>query len=133
MHVIELDHDGLLTGFFSISFLASYSFCSSFNFRCCVCHGMFMTQCSESNDVQPGHSFLFKMAFCQSQHISNFKEKQPFLIGEQFISGSSDREARKLEESSARSANARAMPGWSASILYGQQCFSFSPGVSRTT
>ena len=36
-------------------------------------------------------------------------------MDEQFISGLSDREARKLEQSSARSANARATPGWPAS------------------
>ena len=48
---------------------------------------------------------------CVCEHIS---KKAIFLIGEQFISGLSDREARKLKESSARSANARATPGWPA-------------------
>ena len=41
---------------------------------------------------------------------NTFQRKAIFLIDEQFISGLSDREARKLEQSSARSANARATP-----------------------
>ena len=38
-----------------------------------------------------------------------------FLIGEQVISGLSDRGERKLEQSSVRRANAQATPGWPAS------------------
>ena len=65
---------------FPTSFLASPSFCSSFNFRCCVCHGMFMTQCSGSNDVQPGHLFLFEKAFWSIAKPPHFKEKQSFSL-----------------------------------------------------
>ena len=47
---------------------------------------------------------------------ANTLKKAIVLIGEQFISGLSEHEARKLEQSSsARSANARATPGWPAS------------------
>ena len=46
-----------------------------------------------------------------------FQRKAIFLIGEQSISGLSDREAKKLEQNSAQSANAQATPGWPASIL----------------
>ena len=55
----------------------SPTLCSSFNFRCSECHAMFITQCSGSNDLQPGQSFPFTMAFW-SKPI-HFKGKQSFL------------------------------------------------------
>ena len=62
------------------------------------------------------------MAFFSIQNgllvkANQLKRKAIFLIGEQFISGLSEHEVRKLEQSSsARSANARATPGWPAGI-----------------
>ena len=56
--------------------------------------------------------------------LSKLKDEHFFSIGELFISGLSDREARKLSRargakrrSSARNANARATPGWTASLF----------------
>ena len=48
------------------------------SWRCRVCHGIFMTPCSMSNDVQRRHSFLFKMAFWSKP--THFKEKQSFSL-----------------------------------------------------
>ena len=79
LNLIIIVFDGLF--FFSISLLASHSlnfffFCSPLNFHCRVCHGMFTTQCSESSDVQPGHVFLFTMAYWSKP--THFKEKLSF-------------------------------------------------------
>ena len=68
---------------------------------------------------------MFNRAFFSIQNglflvkANTLKRKAIFLIGVQFISGLSEHEARKLEQSPwARSANARATPGWPAN-LYG--------------
>ena len=79
-----------------------------FNFCCCVCHGMFMTQCSESNDVQPGHSFLFKMAFWSKP--THFKGKQSFkLVNGSSVSGLSVLTAKR--ESLSKVQHGARMPG----------------------
>ena len=67
----------------------------------------------------PSHFFSQKPKLLSCK----FKEEQISPLGRMFISGLSDREARKLSgarrakrQTSARSANARATPGWPASI-----------------
>ena len=69
------------------------------NFGRCVCHGMFFTQCSECNDDQPGHFFILFFSKWPLVQANTFQRKAIFLIGEQFISGLSDRKAKDLEQS----------------------------------
>ena len=71
--VAEWHRDFCLLFFFSISFPASHSFCFSSTFSLPT-----HVQCSYSNDVQPGHSFLLKTTFCSKP--THFIAEQSFPI-----------------------------------------------------
>ena len=100
--------------FFPISFLASHSFCSSFNFRCRVCHGMFVIQCNENIMFSRGILFYSKWPFGQRQHISKKNNLFHWRAIHLWVEWSRSKN-RKLEQISARSANEWATPGWPAS------------------
>ena len=89
--IMTVRFDGLF-----FQFLASHSLCSSFNFHCCLCRGMFMTRCNENNDVQSGHfsvqngllvkgkgkGILFNVGGQTGKDclLTHFKEKQSFSL-----------------------------------------------------
>ena len=128
--VIELNHGCLLTGFF-FQFLSLRLTLFVLLSTSVAAHVMVYVHDSVKwkQLCSTGASFSIQNGLVVK--ANTFQKEAIFLIGEQFISGLSDREARKLEESSSWSANARAMPGWPASICikYKQLILVFEPTV----
>ena len=118
MHVSELDHDCLLMGYlFSIFILASNSFSFSSTFLApyvMVCYWLSVVRAMM---FDRGIICYSKMAFWSKQ--TPFHKKQSFFhwwTAHLWVERSRSEKARTKR--SARSANARAVPGCQASTVY---------------
>ena len=132
IHVIKLDHDCLLTFFFqflSLRLTLFVLFSSSV-----AAYVMVYVHDSVKWKQLCSTRALFSIQNGLFVKANTFQKEAIFLIGEQFISGLSDRKAGKLEESSTWSANALATAGWPASIyiMYKQLILVFEPTVTSS-